>query len=276
MMSYSRIIKANHVSVLNEVKVIVQPSIPIETPPATEETEEMVEVDHSLTKMEADRLIGEARAQAQEILEEARQKAYNLEATTEEKVNQWWQENREKLDELSMEANRKGYQEGFASGKEAGLIQIQNEYEGHIQQASTLLQQAYDEKEAIIAEAEPFLLELSIAIASQILKQELDQNPDKFVSLIKQHILRFKEKDSISVCVHPEDFPFIQEQRAHLLAMVNGETEIKIIPDHSVTPKGCIIRTAYGSVDARLDTQLEEIKKVILEVGKEPDHVSHG
>jgi len=35
--------------------------------------------------------------------------------------------------------------------------------------------------------------------------------------------------------------------------------------------KGCIIRTAYGSVDARIDTQIEEIKKVILEARREPD-----
>ncbi|WP_412176713.1 FliH/SctL family protein [Bacillus sp. T3] len=39
--------------------------------------------------------------------------------------------------------------------------------------------------------------------------------------------------------------------------------------DHSVSQQGCIIRTAYGSIDARIDTQIEEIKKAILEIGRE-------
>lgn len=267
---YSKVFKAKHLSLVEEVKVIVQPLIPFNM-----QADETNVMPHQATEGNrtdnVSQLIHEAKAQAQAIIERAEENARSLEASAAEKVNQSWEENQKKLAALSIEAKQQGFIEGSTKGKQEAVTQIQEEYQGKIEQAQLLLEQAYEQKKLIISEAEPFLLELSTVIASQIVKQELDCYPDKFVELIKQHILRFKEKEFITICVHPDDFEFIQTQRVHLVAVVNGETEIKIIPDHSVSSKGCIIRTAFGSVDARIDTQIEEIKKVILEARREPE-----
>jgi len=220
----------------------------------------------------ADQILIEAEKQAAEIIEKAKQTAQELEMQTSEKISQWWTENEAKLEATAQDAMERGFQEGYEQGIVAAEEQVQRDFASKTEQVQQLLLQAYEEKQTIISEAEPFLLELSTVIAEQIIKQELESAPEKFVELIKQHILRFKEKDSITICVHPEDFEFIQSQRSHLISVVNGETEIKIIPDHSVSVKGCIIRTAFGSVDARIDTQVEEIKKAILEARREPEH----
>ncbi|MCL6570292.1 MAG: flagellar assembly protein FliH [Bacillus sp. (in: Bacteria)] len=272
MESYSKVFKAKHLSMVEEVKVITQPLIPINL-----QGDETI-VDHSQAgegnrNDNGSQLVQEANASAQVIIDMAEENARLLEASAAEKVNLWWEENEKKLAAMSLEAKEQGFIEGSTNGRQEALIQVQEEYQGKLVQVQLLLEQAYQQKNLIISEAEPFLLELSTVIASQIIKQELEGYPDKFVELIKQHILRFKEKEFITICVHPDDFEFIQSQRVHLVAVVNGETEIKIIPDHSVSPKGCIIRTAYGSVDARIDTQIEEIKKVILEVRREPESV---
>jgi flagellar assembly protein FliH len=269
MTSYSKVFKAPHVSFFGEVKVLTHP-IP------SRSNDEGIVKDQNKMNIEAQQkavqIIEEAQKNAQKILEDAHQKANLLESAAKEEISIWWVENKEKLEMLSFEANQKGYQDGLIKGKEVGRTEIQREYEGQMKQVQNLLCQAYDQKEAIISEAEPFLLELSGVIASQILKQELHSYPEKFIETIKQHILRVKEKESITVCVHPDDFEFVQEQRSYLLSLVNGETEIKIIPDHSVSLKGCIIRTSYGSIDARIDAQLEELKKVIFEVRRELRH----
>lgn len=265
MISYSKVFKSSNLSLVDEVKVITQPPIPIHL---KEDEGNSDSVHKEVEIPEIRQLLQEAQVQAQAIIDKAEKNAYLLEAAAQDKINQMWDENKKKLETMSLEAKQEGFTEGFVNGKQEAVSQIQQEYQGKLEQVQHLLQQAYEQKEVIISEAEPFLLELSFAIASQIIRQELECYPNKFVELIKQHILRFKEKEFITVCVHPDDFDFIQSERAHLVAVVNGETEIKIIPDHSVTPKGCIIRTAYGSVDARIDTQIEEIKKVILEAGR--------
>jgi flagellar assembly protein FliH len=39
-----------------------------------------------------------------------------------------------------------------------------------------------------------------------------------------------------------------------------------IVPDHSVQDQGCVIKTAFGSVDARVETQLTEIRQALLDL----------
>lgn len=271
MASYSKVFKATNLSLMEEVKVITTPLLPSQIDVEAMDgntTNAGVEADETF---HANQVIQEAKAEAQKIIEMAEQNARSIEASTTDKINLWWEENQQKLEALSLEAKQQGFEEGLITGKQEAKTQIQQEYQGKLEQVQQLLQQAYEQKDSIISEAEPFLLELSTVIASQIIKKELESHPEQFVELIKQHILRFKEKESITVCVHPDDFDFIHSQRDHLIAVVNGETEIKIIPDHSVSEKGCIIRTAYGSVDARIDTQIEEIKRVILDARREPD-----
>ncbi|MEH7253879.1 FliH/SctL family protein [Neobacillus niacini] len=270
-MSYSKVFKASQVSIISDVKVIKQPLIQFHMVDEEGSQSSPQTIEEVIAPEDAKLLILEANKEAQSIIEAATNKARSLEIEAEEKMNLWWEENQKKFETMSLEAKQHGYQEGYELGKQEAEQQIQEQYHGQMEQIQNLLHQAFQQKEEIIAEAEPFLLEVSTVIASQIIKQELEDSPEKFVELIKQHILRVKEKESITVCVNPDDYDFIQGQRSHLVAMVNGETEIKIIPEHSISPKGCIIRTAFGSVDARIDTQIEEIKRVILEARRVND-----
>jgi len=260
MASYSKIFKASALSLSDEIKVYKEPFTPLR-PKVMSRVEEPV----AGNEMNIEQMFDEANAKASEILQAAEAHAHKVKAEAEQSIQQWWNENQAKLESMSTEAMQQGYEEGYTEGRQEAEERARNDYKEMLEEARTLLDEAYQQKEKIISEAEPFLLELSTVIASQIIKQELDASPEKFVGLIQEHIMRFKEKDYITVCVHPADFEFIQSQRSHLVSIVNGETEIKIVPDHSVTKKGCIIRTAYGSVDARIDTQIEEIKRVILD-----------
>ncbi|MEH7107174.1 FliH/SctL family protein [Bacillus sp. JJ1764] len=271
MKSYSKVFKASHLSILNDVKVVNQPFIPNQT--QTGDQQPVFNHDELTEQVQlVQQQLQEAEEKAATIVMEAENYAQSLKAAAQEEINSWWEEKQFHLEQMMMEMKQQGYQEGFDQGKMEGVTAVEEDFQEKTALAQQVLEQAYSEKKAIVAEAEPFLLEISTAIATQILKQELESKPDKLIELIKQHILRFKEKEFITVCVHPDDFDFVLSQRLHLVAVVNGETEIKIIPDHSVTSKGCVIRTAYGSVDARIDTQMEEIKKVILEARREPEN----
>jgi flagellar assembly protein FliH len=270
MTSYSKVFKASYLTDSRDVKVVTIPVGNKGNQVSTSDDSVQAE-DVAVETQMVDKIIQDAQLKAQEIILKAKQTVNAMINDAEEKMGLWWEENEKKLEILTQEARENGFQEGMISGKKEVEEKVYQEYKEKIGQVQDLLENAYKQKETIILEAEPFLLELSNAIASQIIKQELESYPDKFVELIKQHILRFKEKDFITICVHPMDFDYIQSQRSHLLAVVNGETEIKIVPDHSVTEKGCIIRTAYGSVDARIDTQIEEIKKVIQDARRVPE-----
>jgi flagellar assembly protein FliH len=162
------------------------------------------------------------------------------------------------------EVKRQGYEEGYQFGVEDGTQFAKEQYQSQLQKAADILEEAYREKAVIIKEADPFVIELTMEIAKKVIQQELKTNPEALIDIIKQTLTTVYETASISIGVAPEDFSFVQRQREQLRAMDNGQLEIKVFPDYSIEQGGCIIRTSSGSVDARIDVQLSEIKKVLL------------
>jgi flagellar assembly protein FliH len=183
---------------------------------------------------------------------------------TQQELNEWRTREEESFRSQLEEEKRRGYEEGYQLGIEDGIQHAKEQYQIHLQKAADILEQAYQEKAAIIQEADPFVIELTLEIAKKVLQQEMKTQPDTLLHIIKQTLSSVYETDSISIGVAPEDFSFVQKQREQLLAMDNGQVEIKVFPDYSIQQGGCIIRTSSGSVDARIDVQLSEIKKVLL------------
>lgn len=189
----------------------------------------------------------------------------------EQELNEWRKREEESFRSQLEEEKRRGYEEGYQLGIEDGVQHATEQYQMHLQKAANILEQAYQEKAAIIQEADPFVIELTMEIAKKVIQQELKTHPEALLDIIKQTLSSVYETDSISIGVAPEDFSFVQKQREQLLAMDNGQVEIKVFPDYSIQQGGCIIRTSSGSVDARIDVQLSEIKKVLLAYQQE-DH----
>jgi flagellar assembly protein FliH len=51
----------------------------------------------------------------------------------------------------------------------------------------------------------------------------------------------------------------VRASREDLIAMVDGIRNIEIVDDRRVDAGGCVIETNGGTIDAKLDTQLNEI-----------------
>ncbi|MEH7112337.1 FliH/SctL family protein [Neobacillus niacini] len=181
-----------------------------------------------------------------------------------QELNEWRTKEEESFRLQLEEEKRQGYEEGYQLGIEDGNQYAKEQHQIYLQKAADILEQAYQEKAAIIQEADPFVIELTMEIAKKVIQQELKTQPDALLHIIKQTLSSVYETDSISIGVAPEDFSFVQKQREQLLAIDNGQVEIKVFPDYSIQQGGCIIRTSSGSVDARIDVQLSEIKKVLL------------
>jgi flagellar assembly protein FliH len=184
-----------------------------------------------------------------------------------------WRQQEEKQFQNQLEEEKKrGYQEGYEMGMDEGRNHGFLQYQELIQKAKGVLEQAYEEKMAVIQEAEPFVIGLSMEIAEKILQQELKTNEEALLPMIKQSLTSVYESTRLTLTVSPEDYLFVQKQREQLLAVMNGKVEVKIMPDYSIQHGGCIIHTSSGSVDARIDVQLSEIKKALLAYLQEDHH----
>jgi len=274
----SKIFKASFISTSSE-KVVLEVSAPpklqtVELQQKLQESEKNFEAREKAEK-EAQTIISDAEEIAQKILLEANQQAEQQKEQALQDIEQWWQSKQLELQQLMEQVREEAYQEGMRQGVEDGHRAALEEEQQNVQTARDVLALAYQQKEKIIAEAEPFLVELSVEIARKIVGDELSTAPDKILTIAKKALRRSRVHGEITLCVNHRYFPYIEEHRGQFMEILEGQAELSIYPDHAVQDEGCVIRTPFGSVDARIDTQLAEIKQVLLDIARRSEADGH-
>lgn len=267
MISLSRIFKLSHYQTSEEAFLLSVKSPILQTVETAERLQENLE-NVKNAEEEAQIILQDAEETAQGLLLEAREQAEKIKRDAQAEMEEWWENKRNEAAVLFSQTEEEAREQGYKAGHQDGRQEAWEEVRNQVEEARSLLQFAFQEKGRIIAEAEPFLVELSIEIARKIIGQELQTSPERVLDIVKSTLKRSRVHGEITVCVHQRHFPFIQEHREQLLAILDGQAELQIYPDHTVDEGGCVIRTPLGSVDARIDTQLTEIRQALLDLAK--------
>lgn len=262
MILLSNVFKPSAVSHVQNKKVLL--ADPIHNEVQMQTTEENEDLESEKAKDEANQWLENAREEADRIREEARREADEERAREEEKRQQWWEQQQREAETLKERSETEGYEAGYRAGEEEALKKTEEQCRERVEEAGRVLTQAHEEKDKLIAEAEPFLVDLSVSIAEKILQNEIREHPEATLEMVQQQLKRVKERSRIEIDVDPEHYEVVATQREKLSQYVDGQPELLIYPDHSITSGGCVVRTPYGSMDARVDQQLQEIKETLL------------
>ncbi|HZG76746.1 MAG TPA: FliH/SctL family protein [Paenibacillus sp.] len=219
----------------------------------------------------AQQVIDDAKTAAEELLQSAADEANRILNEASAQVETWWDERR--LEDLRVveESRQSGYEAGYREGLRQSETEMFEKYDSLLQEARHLVEEAHHVKERVISEAEPFLVELATAVAKKIIGEHLAVDPEWTKAQVKRTLERRREKGLITLCVAPSQFSKMQDARAELTLAVDSEAELVIVPDATVDEGGCVVRTSFGSIDARIDTQLSELKAALMEVAAEAD-----
>ena len=104
--------------------------------------------------------------------------------------------------------------------------------------------------------AERDAVRLALLIAQRVLHRELSVDENALVALARVAFDRMTRSESYRVTVHPR---FAESLTSALPASQNGRVQID--PDPNCAPGTLIIHSAEGTIDASLQTQLEEITR---------------
>jgi len=211
-------------------------------------------------------ILADAEAFAEDKVRQATEEAEQKLRDAAAQIEAWWQERRSQDLEISESARQAGYEQGYAEGSAQGEQEVRQLWESRMQEAKSLLEQSYLMKEQIIQEAEPFLVELSTAIAEKVIAKQVEAAPELAIELAKRSLARRREQGVIALCVAPQQLAFVQAAREELSLAIDSQAELQILPDATVRDHGCVIRSSFGSIDARIDTQLEEIKRELIQI----------
>lgn len=211
-------------------------------------------------------IVSEAEAMAQKIINSAKEEADNLLKDRKKEIDAWWESKRLEDKEI-VEANKKeGYTAGYLAGSEQAEKELIEQYNEKLINAQNLLRDAYRIKEDIIQESEEAIIQLSLLIAKKIINKEIEQDPNIITELTKVTLRNTKETEHVSIFVNPDFYIYLYNAREDLSKGLNGRVQLLIYPDPSIESAGVVIKTTFETIDAKIDTQLEEVKKILLEL----------
>ncbi|GAB4392935.1 MAG: hypothetical protein Tsb005_09100 [Gammaproteobacteria bacterium] len=167
-----------------------------------------------------------------------------------------------KLEELTAQAKKQGYQagyeEGYRAGQDAGKKNIEV-----AQQALQKLLTVFDKPTHLIEQTvEQELLHLSVKLAEHLIKYEITKNPAVILETIKEAVavLPFNTTQR-QLLLNPADVELLQQQLAENDVILQT---CQLIADDTIQRGECKLLTDSTHIDATLHTRLEAILERLL------------
>ena len=252
----SRVIKA---AVWEENPHLID--VPPPPPPPREEGEAEALSEEAVQNLLA--RIAEREQAMDERVKEAEIQVAVLHGEAEEERDRLLSEAQTQIENDRAEARAAGHAEGEAAVREemAELIRTTNA------QAEKTLRDAHDAMRDYLMQAEEDIVSIAMTAVERILPQHFIDVPQMVLPIVRDAILRVKDQKEVIVHVPPDSYDFVLMARDELRGLLTaGDTNLTITSDEAMKPGDCLVETPNGSVDARLQTQIEQLKKAVREV----------
>ena len=187
---------------------------------------------------DAKKIVGDAESKAQAIVADAEAQAADIIAKAQAEAEQ-----------MKATAHDNGFKEGSD--------QAASQYTQMIAEHSKRMEQ----KEGEVANQ---IRQLSLAIAKKIIGKELEINPSAIVEMAKKHLQSIRQRREVYLRVSPADLERLREHKRELIDQLGRAKEIEIRADEALSPGSIMIETEAGSIDARIETQMAVIERVLM------------
>jgi type III secretion protein L len=118
-------------------------------------------------------------------------------------------------------------------------------------------------EQRMLKEVEGEVVRAAFRVARELLIAELASRDDAVVDVACTALAAAKQARDINLRAHPQDVPQLRAQKERLLSVLGRARDLEIREDRRVRPGGVLIETESGVIDAQLQTQLEELSRVL-------------
>jgi len=224
-------------------------------------------------------LVGEEEKDEERMVVEEGERDEDREEQFQEKIDFIIEEAKRKAQEILEEAERekesikdKARKEGWEEGKRIGREEVQKEWREKVVLWEQELQEIYSYREEMVEKMKEPLLELSFIIARKIIEREAEREP--FIeAMVEKALKKLSNRERVILRVSKEEYSLVREIREELMKRIDGIDYLEIQEDSRLKRGESLVETTFGSIDARVDTQLENIKEELLRVLEEGNDV---
>ncbi|AMV10452.1 flagellar assembly protein FliH [Geobacillus sp. G4] len=215
-------------------------------------------VDDRQREMEA---VAAAKEEAAKLRRQAEQYYESVREQLAREKEEWQREK----ERLMQEARARGYEDGYAAGREEAL----SEHRALIEQARRLAERANTEFYARIESTAEAMLEVALKAAERIIGAALEGDRNAFLPLVHQALQEVRRQTEVAVYVHPHGYEIVAEQKELLKSLFPHRVDLFIYPDDALPEYGCVVETPFGRIEASVDVQLERLREALYRRLKE-------
>lgn len=165
---------------------------------------------------------------------------------------------RRRLEREREQVLQQARQDGVAEGREVGRA----EWAERVDQLDALLAAAHDHFAAGVADHADLLVDLAFEAVVKIIGRAAPTR-EGVQGIVTEALKGLREREQLVIRLAPADVETIRSLRAEMTRLA-GCKGLEIVADERVELGGCLIETSGGGLDARLETQVQRLRSLLL------------
>ena len=222
---------------------------------------------------EAQRIIEDAKNQAFEIFKAKQNEVHIMSEQAKVDASRIIQDANAEKERIQSEsesikdaAYKEGYAKGYDEGFEKSFADGNNDLTKLNEKLKKILAETINKRNEIIDTAEAQLIEVAILIAKRVVKMLTEKDKGIVIRNIQEALRRIKGRTKITIRVNIDALEISARHKDEFYQMLDKIEGVTVLEDPNVDVGGCMIETDFGDIDARINTQLNEIETAIKEV----------
>jgi flagellar assembly protein FliH len=155
------------------------------------------------------------------------------------------------FEEARAAARREGFEEGLQTSRREAESAASAQRDARLDELQTTVRQLVAYRSEIRIEVEHEIVDLAFAVARRVLRREVTLDPTAAAGIVRSCMDERSASEVTRILVHPHDVEQVQRS-------VGPEVSVEASTD--VEPGGALLETTRGTLDARIDSQIDELQ----------------
>lgn len=252
--------------------------------PSAEDLRKEAEAFRQGWEIEKQHLLEEANAQADEIIKNAKDAAFeevkrktdeasviksDAQAQADEIIANAKSEAEKIIQDAHLEEQKikdDAKQDGFKQGHDDGYSAGESEIERLVERLRKMVEALMLRREEILKETEQQIVELVILMTRKVVKIISETQKTAIMSNVLAALKKVKSRGNVILHVNLEDLKLASANADEFIKRVENIQGITVVEDSTVEKGGCVVETDFGAIDARISSQLSELEEKIMEI----------
>lgn len=143
--------------------------------------------------------------------------------------------------------------------------QIEAEYAEKWRLAAQAIGEAERLKARLLDEADIITLRLAFEVSKKVIRREATVNPDIVIYNIREALRLLRDSRSLTLQLHPDDLKTVQGDDIVRQELERKTERLELKANSDIQRGGCLLETDDGFIDARVESQIAEIERLVAE-----------